>query len=1272
MIGGVEPNPGPKREPANRGKMSKLEFKSKNQAETGQQQERRKFAQYVYKNTRNNTNIREIEEFDLEHAINRKFETNRPKYTHFHPSVPFSTEARKKLNHMTESDEKKFRILERKFLSQVAAARRVRSRLKEILRTHRETRAKERKNLKMQIATTLPNHTSDVLEFISRGNLNINNNRKILGEWALKMLNTNKIFYQSVSEFINTHHEKLRLQEGDIYVRTKFGNAVGVSKERIKYINDNSDSWFQVYVMSSSFLEPLLETTNYVKKKMDREQVIFVPGTTQVFKWITRSWGQSSPGTSEEDDDEGLRMNDSGPYFLGPNSKSVFVNYYSRDGSWVAHGDSIVTIGQFKRSNNAQYSRIKRLLLILAGIEPNPGPNLTGIGGGIFLQPGLEHLAEFFGSNLWEADSQTLTLSLNYITDNNNKPQIIRNPAPGSRFIKCSVELSDFAPYYGDGTEYNNKKNNESSVKSKKSIKAKLTLRAEPAVARGGLSYYLNSACNALSDLVYGEQAEMIAEEEGIVLDSIMLPTQLTTIEYGEIPRIAASTMSRMSLPVSVTKSSTVLKAVTMIMTKMAPGEGLATFVRAGYGATESSIMRSKRTWLMIASPFAAISVMTLKKNLPHGLIPVAPIVSATSFTLGQMLLTFGTSYFAASTGLALSSLSLLTMAKNENSLYPTRNELSVITSSLSTVMTTLACSVTLKLLTKAKSTFNNWRKPAIIPSPLIPDPSTQDPLESLNHILSSSISEESMLIPMLQKCGSDLLFARQTQASSAYPTLWAICLLRKFLSVKDRLSWNQDSVIGQYSRQISLLSKHTIEDASPTSDGSFFITFLEMLLQSHCSIWCEKCFAEQTHLCSPHSMQPLIKLLCQELSGRLLPTVLSTCCSCRSLHYEPNSLRLHVVNSPDVSTNLMECLKVTMASLKGLRILISHDDWASTSNSNNTFILVQLLSVELRKIWDHLPSTQILSRPSQISLSLNRRLQIADVQTLMLDLERKLCRTSTNTQIAQLSDHSPMPLFDAPKDSLLTSTTSTTSSSEKSSASASPQANFGALALPLPRSHAVTLPNITASPSITNTILNNNSTDGPLVPTTASQQSPGENCMKGFSNATSAPPATSARLLTAFNEVNSNDTRFDELYEKAKQSVVLTSVKYNPETSLCPQVEELRAAANFGLHILLHTQITRLKRRWLIAAGICPLQLLEMGPKEINNTFSIETRRVAKYLGISLLEFIHDVVVGGIVGCVFGISAAILVEKCLIHDFNNFMKSDSAFLNISNKWIFS
>lgn len=1205
MIGGVEPNPGPKRTNAERGrKVSKFEFEQNKKAETGNQQEKRKFARYEYKNTRNNNNIREIVDDDLEHAIARKAERNRPKRTHFHPVIPFSAEAERKLRHMTESDEKKFKILERKYLSQTAAARRIRSRLREILRTHREARAKERRKIKMQIEATVPNFTSDVLGFINRGNLNINNNRKILGEWALKMINNNKIFYSEISNFINAHHEKLRLQEGDIYIRNKFGNVLGVSKERINYINENAESWFQVYVMSSSILEPLLETTNYIKKRMRRQDVVFVTGTTQVFKWITMGWGQSSPGTCDEDDDEGLGMNNSGPFFMGSDSKSVFVNYYLRDGSWVAHGDSIITIGQFRRSNNAQYSRIRRMLLLLAGIEPNPGPDLSGIAGGIFLQAGFEHLAEFFGSNLWEANSQGLVLSLNYINDNNNKPLIIRNPAPGTKYIKCSVELSNFEYYFGDGTEFNNKKNNEASVKSKKSIKAKLTLRAEPEVARGGVAYYLHSACNLFSDLIFGEVAETIAEEEGIVLDSIVNPTQLTTIEAGEIPRIAASTMSRMSLPVSTTKSSTVLKAVTMIMTKMAPGEGLATFVRAGYGATESSIMRSKRTWLMLASPFAAISVMILKKNLPPGLIPIAPYLSATSFTLGQMLMTFGTKSSVASTGLALSSLSLLTMAKNENSSLPTQNELFVITSSLSLVTTTLACSAISKLWTKAKSTLNNWRKPATTRAQLIPDPSTQDPLENLSHTLTSSISEESMLTTMLQKCGSDLLFARQTQSSSAYPTLWALCLLRKFRSVKDQLSWNQDSVIERYSQQISLLSKPIIADASPTSDGSFFITFLEMLLQSHCSIWCEKCFAEQTHLCSPHSTQPLIKLLCQELSGRLLPTVLSTCCSCRTLHSEPNSLRLHVVNSPDVSTNLMECLKVTTASLKGLRILTSQDDWVSISNSNNTFILVQLLSVELRKIWDHRPSTQIPSRPSLISLSSNRPLQIADVQTLMRDLEQKLSPTIINTQTAPSSVPSPTPSSAAQKDSTSTSTMSTISSSETSSENVKKQADFGTLALPCPRSHAVTLPNTTASPSTTSTISNNKSTDGLGANTTASPQSPEENCMKGSSSATSAPRATLAQLLTSFNEVNSSDTHFDELFERTKQLVESTSDTSNPETSLCHLEGELHTAASFGLHILYHTSTTPLKRRWLRAVGHCQLQLLEMTDAQIRQLF--------------------------------------------------------------------
>lgn len=1211
MIGGVEPNPGPKKGAnGERGrKVSKFEYSNLKKAETGNQQEKRKFARYEYKNTRNNNHVREVTDEDLEAAIMRRSECNRPKRTHFHPVIPFSAEAERKLRHMTESDEKKFKILERKFLSQTAAARRVRARLREILRTHRETRAKERRKIKLQIEATVPNFTSDVLGFITRGNLNINNNRKILGEWALRMINNNKIYYSSVNDFINTHHGKLRLQEGDIYVRNKFGTVLGVSKERINYINENAESWFQVYVMSSSILEPLLETTNYIKKRMNRKDVVFVTGTTQVFKWITMGWGQSSPGTCEEDDDEGLGMNNSGPFFMGSDSKSVFVNYYLRDGSWVAHGDSIITIGQFRRSNNAQYSRIRRLLLLLAGIEPNPGPNLSEIGGGIFLQSGFEHLAEFFGSNLWEANSQGLVLSLNYITDNNNKPQIIRNPAPGTKYIKCSVELSNFEYYFGDGTEFNNKKNNEVSVRSKRSIKAKLTLRAEPEVARGGVAYYLHSACNMVSDLFFGENAETIAEEEGIVLDSIVNPTQLTTIEAGEIPRIAASTMSRMSLPVSTTKSSTVLKAVTMIMTKMAPGEGLATFVRAGYGATESSIMRSKRTWLMLASPFAAISVMILKKNLPLGLIPVAPFLSATSFTLGQMLMTFGTKSSVASTGLALSSLSLLTMAENENSSYPTQNELFVITSSLSIVTTTLACSAISKLWTKARNTLNNWRKPATTRAPLIPELSTQDPLENLNLTLSSSISEESMLTTMLQKCGSDLLFARQTQSSSAYPTLWALCLLRKFRSVKDQLSWNQDSVIERYSQQISLLSKPIIADASPTSDGSYFITFLEMLLQSHCSIWCEKCFAEQTHLCSPHSMQPLIKLLCQELSGRLLPTVLSTCCSCRTLHSEPNSLRLHVVNSPDVSTNLMECLKVTTASLKGLRILMSQDDWASISNSNNTFILVQLLSVELRKIWDLRPSTQIPSRPSQISLSLNRPLQIADVQTLMRDLEQKLSPTTTSTQTAPSSDRSPMLSSDEPKDKRLISKTNTTSSSEKSFESVSPQADSGMLALPLPRSHAVTLPNTTASPSTTNTISNNRSTDGQEANPTASPQSLVENCMKGSSNATSAQRATFDQLLTSFNELNSNDTRFDELFERTKQLVESTSAMCNQEISLCPLEGELHNAVSFGLHILARTLTTPLKRKWLRANGHCPLQLLEMKDQQIHNTFNEELK---------------------------------------------------------------
>lgn len=983
----------------------------------------------------------------LERWMTRKSERNQL-HDHRERNVPFTAVALARLSHTApvgeREDSRNYQILIGKFRAQANACQRIRRRIRQLIHKHRATTPGYLAKLRTQYKATVPIWSEDVESFLRLGTLFVRHDER--AQVLAKTYLSHRLYQvDDVITFLGEFGNKLGVPkyDGDGEIADKKSHATN-------YIIKYAHLWLRPYLMSPNGMIPLFFTPT--KKIGGIEQLRNNNG--QPIGYLAT---QYNDGVGEKHSDSYTF----GPWFFG----SYWSQYFDRKRNWIYNNGELITIQKFSRIDNHNYSLIKRILLIIAGIEPNPGWNADLLNiSALFGSPGFDHIADFFSSTIFEIVGDQIHASL-YLTHQEDTKAI--NPArlhEHTKYIRHRIVFKNFKKYDGSGEEVNSVLNRGRGDCLSKygSIMCSVSVAREiitnnifTQLTPNNIFRAATDIVGTIDDFINGPTLLSFIEEDDIIVDNIINLTKITTMDLKKIHEILVATTGRQKMGATETKKQVIVQASTVLSALCSEGNGLAASVTTGCGDIVPEITISKRMLLMLASP----SILTFLNSKIFGIDPpcgctmVGQISKWTLRTCGLALAIQRTSYSLPFIG---SAVLYLSQCQNQREMESVNNQISKATRN---ALFASFSYLSLKwMMSLSNRIYENRRNPKRISSASAAHATTspqltqstlmQSLLESEKDTLNTNISEELMLSPTNTKRYWDHTLLLSTNASLKPQTRAAIYLLRKFQSEKEQNFSKQDLDVKKYLQQISVLSNAITEEYSMKSFGFYFITFLEKLLLGECWISCEKCTAARTPADFLALQPQLLKHLCLELCGQAQPTVLSTCCLCRTLSSAPKTLSLQQQSSYANSETSMDASKAMTELLKGARTLISQPAWASTSSSNNTMILLQLLSAELSKIMI-LPSFSLTqSKQSAISLYSSLNSAMFPQQKQESDSEQKPSHTTTNITTLPSSDPSPTPCSNTHAATATASspTTLTNSSTEKSNTTAE-------LALPKPSS---------------------------------------------------------------------------------------------------------------------------------------------------------------------------------------------------------------------------
>lgn len=785
-------------------------------------------------------------------------------------------------------------------------------------------------------------------------------------------------------------------------------------------------------------------------------------------------------------------------------------------------------------------SMIKKMLLLIHGIEPNPGPLPCHLAPVFSLTP---HLKTFFDAPHFEFVGSSIICRC--VMANGDSGITVTAPPELQDIVRGTTEITviifrNFKNYDRDGkelldvTENKNTKlvkeiadNTFCSVTSDVSIvRYYFEQQCPTAVPKSFLEMIQEffSPATAPDEHYEGERSVTLYHTDALILDALVPFCKPRSTSYDDTLKLLIGEVRTLTTASSHFQKDVIARVAAILTMRSRSGEVSATHAKTFSGGIMSTTTKSPSILrVILTGSFTGLALFyghRASAALSKCLQPTSTMPGQDSIVklLGAFLILTALKTTTTASSTACVALSHLLIQSYWTSSFPTLRELFEATSKAYPLGQLLISALTATTVIAMRDTWPNSQPSANNHLCYRQNISQQNLFSNLKATTPSKLRELLTHIRSSLKPSWVHTFNSRTNAHSDSPIRAVASLSRTLQFVIDHPCLSSALEHPQLSALISRLSNATTVDDSLKSGFFGSITSLETCATKEYWILCETCFSATTSCGTPISPPQSPKRSCQELFGLLHSTEFSTCCSCHSSLSNHEIPRILQRNSPPISTNSTVYLKEMMASLKVLSMMSSQLRLDCDSNSKDTRILQLLLFVELLKHANLETYSQIPLKLLEIFSPWNPSTNTTNQHNNEATSAQKHSPSTTNTQIAPSSAHSRTASSNTPQDA--TSVGSTSVTTNNTSSTKSKQQESSGMSHPTstcqidPSSSA-----ITKFLSNSNTTSKNNSHSGAVASTTASNFQHGSNSPSSMLPNTSAPDTNAQDVIEMLSD---------------------------------------------------------------------------------------------------------------------------------------------------------